>query len=340
MRAIRIEKFGGPEVMRLQEVPKPKLARGDDVLIRVRACSVNHLDLWIRKGTRPAPLPLILGSDCAGEVAEAGPDAHLKKGERVVVLPQISCMHCERCTAGYSNLCANLQVPGWQRDGANAEYIVLPASCAFPIPEGVSFEQAAAMPITFSTAWHMLTKRAQVKAGESVLVWAGTSGVGTAAIQIAKLLGARVFATAGDAKKADLARSLGAEAVVDHYKEDVAAAVKKLNDGKPIDVVADCVGAKALGPSLAALRDGGRYVICGTVSGAETQLNLFQLYVREISLLGNRQGSKDDFAQVLAFAGRGLLKAVIHKTYPLEDAAAAHHELESGKVLGKLVLTV
>jgi NADPH:quinone reductase-like Zn-dependent oxidoreductase len=340
VRAIRIETFGEPEVMRLQEVPDPKLTRGDDILIRVRACSLNHLDLWIRKGTRPARLPLILGSDCAGEIAEAGPDAHLNKGQRVAVLPQISCMRCERCITGYSNLCANMQVPGWERDGAYAEYIVLPASCAFPIPDGLGFEPAAAMPITFSTAWHMLTKRAQVKAGESVLVWAGTSGVGTAAIQIAKLLGARVFATAGNAKKAGLARALGAEGVVDHYKEDVATEVKKLNDGKPFDVVADCVGAKALGPSLAALRDGGRYVICGTVSGGETQLNLFQLYVREISLLGNRQGSKDDFGQVLALAGRGLLKPVIHKTYPLADVAQAHHALEEGGVLGKVVLTV
>lgn len=340
MRAIRIEKFGEPEVLRLQEVPDPKLTRGDDVLIRVRACSVNHLDVWIRKGTRPAPLPLIPGSDCAGEIAEAGPDAQLKKGQRVAVLPQISCMRCERCTTGYSNLCASMQVPGWQRDGAYAEYIVLPASCAFPIPDGLSFEHAAAMPITFSTAWHMLTKRAQVKAGESVLVWAGTSGVGSAAIQVAKLLGARVFATAGGAKKAEIARSLGAEAVIDHYKEDVAAVAKKLNGSKPIDVVADCVGAKAFGPSLAALRDGGRYVICGTVSGSETQVDLFQLYVREISLLGNRQGSKDDFAQVLALAGRGLLKPVIHGTYPLVEVAQAHYALEEGSVLGKVVLTV
>lgn len=340
MQAIRIEKFGGPEVMRLQEVPDPKIARGDDVLIRVRACSLNHLDLWIRKGTRPARLPLILGSDCAGEVADAGPDAGLANGQRVAVLPQISCMRCERCTTGYSNLCAKMQVPGWQCDGAYAEYIVVPASCAFPIPDGLSFEQAAAMPITFSTAWHMLTKRAQVQAGDSVLVWAGTSGVGTAAIQIARLLGARVFATAGGPEKAELARSLGAEGVVDHYKDDVAAAAKKLNDGKPFDVVADCVGAKAFAPSLAALRDGGRYVICGTVSGGETQLNLFQLYVREISLLGNRQGSKDDFAQVLALAGRGLLKPVIHKAYPLANAAEAHRALEDAQVLGKLVLTV
>lgn len=340
MRAIRIDKFGGPEVMRLQDVPDPKLVRGDDVLIRVRACSINHLDVWIRKGTRPAPLPLILGSDCAGEIVDAGSDAQLAKGTPVAVLPQISCMRCERCTTGYSNLCANMQVPGWQRDGAYAEYIVLPASCAFPIPEGLSFEQAAAMPITFSTAWHMLTKRAQVRAGESVLVWAGTSGVGTAAIQVARLLGARVFATVGSAKKAELARSLGAEGVIDHYKDDVAAAAKKLNDGKPFDVVADCVGAKALAPSLAALRDGGRYVICGTVSGGESQLNLFQLYVREISLLGNRQGSKDDFAQALALAGRGLLKPVIYKSYPLAEVAQAHHDLEEGQVLGKLVLTV
>lgn len=340
MRAIRIDQFGGPEVMRLQDVPNPKLVRGDDLLIRVRACSINHLDVWIRKGTRPAPLPLILGSDCAGEVAEAGPDAGFAKGQRVAVLPQVSCMRCERCTTGYSNLCASMQVPGWQRDGAYAEYAVLPASCAFPIPEGLSFEQAAAMPITFSTAWHMLTKRAQVRAGESVLVWAGTSGVGTAAIQVARLLGARVFATAGSPQKAELVRSLGAEGVVDHYKDDVAAAAKKLNGGRPFDVVADCVGAKALASSLAALRDGGRYVICGTVSGGETQLNLFQLYVREISLLGNRQGSKDDFAQVLALAGRGLLKPVIHKAYPLAEVAQAHRDLEEGKVLGKLVLTV
>ena len=340
MRAIRIESFGGPEVMRLQEVPEPKLVRGDDVLIRVRACSLNHLDLWIRKGTRPAPLPLILGSDCAGEVAEAGPDAGLAKGTRVAVLPQVSCMRCERCTTGYSNLCAHMQVPGWQRDGANAEYIVLPASCAFPISESLSFDQAAAMPITFSTAWHMLNKRAQLRAGESVLVWAGTSGVGTAAIQIARLLGARVFATAGGAQKAELARSLGAEGVVDHYKDDVAAQAKALNGGKAFDVVADCVGAKALGPSLAALRDGGRYVICGTVSGGESPLDLFQLYVRELSLLGNRQGSKDDFAQVVALAGRGLLKPVIHKSFPLAEAAQAHRELEQGQVLGKVVLTV
>lgn len=340
MRAIRIHEFGGPEVLRLEEVPEPYLGRGADVLIRIRACALNHLDAWIRKGTRPAPLPLILGSDCAGEVVSAGPDAHLKPGERVAVLPQVSCMRCERCLTGFSNLCAQQKVPGWQCDGAYAEYIVLPASCAFPIPDRLDFAAAAAMPITFTTAWHMLAKRARLKAGESVLVWAGASGVGTAAIQIARLLGARVFATAGSGAKADLARSLGAEAVIDHYREDVGTAARKLNDGRPLDVVVDCVGAKALVPSLAALRDGGRYVICGTVSGADAQLNLFQLYVREISLLGNRQGSKDDFAQVLALAGRGLLRPVVHRAYPLAEAAAAHRALESGEVLGKLVLTI
>lgn len=340
MRAIRIHEFGEPEVMRLEEVPDPRLARGDDVLIRVRACALNHLDIWIRKGTRPAPLPLIPGSDCAGEVIAAGPDAHLKPGQRVAVLPQISCMRCERCLTGFSNLCPSGQVPGWQRDGAYAEYIVLPAASAFPIPDTFDFIAAAAMPITFSTAWHMLVKRAQVKTGESVLVWAGASGVGTAAIQIARLLGARVFATAGGGRKSDLARSLGAEAVIDHYREDVGAAVRKSNDDRPVDVVVDCVGAKALAPSLAALRDGGRYVVCGTVSGAEVQLNLLQLYVREISLLGNRQGSKDDFAQVLALAGRGLLKPVVHRVYPLAEAAAAHHALEKGEALGKIVLSV
>ena len=342
MKAIVYAEHGGPEVLRYTDVPEPEIGAGE-VLVRVRACALNHLDLWLRRGipSLKIPLPHIPGSDIAGEVALAGDSVtNVKVGDRVMLQPGISCGACEKCLAGDDNLCKSYRIFGEMVDGGCAEYLKAPAVNCVPIPEGVSFEAAAAFPLVSLTAWHMLIARAKLQPAETVLVLAAGSGVGSAAIQIAKASGARVIATAGSDAKLARARELGADEVINHSTEKIATEVKRLTGRRGVDVVFEHVGEATWNESIRSLVPGGRLVTCGATTGYNGAIDIRYLFTRQISLLGSFMGSKADLLAAAEFLKRGLLKPVIDIVLPLEKCAEAHRRLENSEQFGKIVLKV
>ena len=342
MKAIIYAEHGGPEVLQYADVAEPVIGAGE-VLVRVRACALNHLDLWLRRGipSLKIPLPHIPGSDVAGEVARVGAGVtNVAVGARVMLQPGISCGQCEKCLAGDDNLCRSYSILGETVDGGCAEYVKVPAVNCVPIPEGVSFEEAAAFPLVSLTAWHMLIARAKLKPAETVLVLAAGSGVGTAAIQIAKAAGARVIATAGSDAKLARARELGADEVINHSTEKIATEVKRLTAKRGVDVVFEHVGEATWSESVRSLTPGGRLVTCGATTGFNGAIDIRYLFTRQISLLGSFMGSKADLLAAVEFLRRGLLKPVIDVVLPLERCAEAHRRLENREQFGKIVLRV
>jgi len=334
MRAVRIHQHGGPEVLRDEAAPEPALAP-DEVRVRVRACALNHLDLFIRAGIPAVPiaLPRILGSVIAGELAATG--------EPVLVAPGIGCGLCRSCLGGRDNECRHYQVFGYQRDGGYAEFVAVPRRALLPMPAGLDFAQAASMPLVFLTAWNMLVRRARISPGQTVLVWAASSGVGMAAIQIAKLFGCRVVATAGSPAKLDLARALGADAVVDHYDpaRPVSRAVKDFAP-EGVDVVVEHVGQASWEQSLRSLAPNGVLVTCGATTGHVANIDLRFLFSRQLRLLGSYMGRRADLDAIVPLIAQGRLRAVVDRVFPLAYAAAAHAYLGEGKQFGKVVLDV
>jgi NADPH:quinone reductase-like Zn-dependent oxidoreductase len=342
MRAIVYSEHGGPEVLRYIEVAEPRLGP-QQVLMRVRACALNHLDLWLRRGlpSMQIPLPHIPGSDIAGEVAKVGEGvARVKAGDRVLLAPGISCGQCEQCLAGRDNFCRDYTLFGAGVDGGCAEYVASPAVNVIPIPAKLTFEEAAAIPLAFLTAWHMLITRAQLRPGETVLVLGAGSGVGSAAIQIAKVAGARVIATAGSEAKLRKAKELGADDWIDHSGQDIAQEVKRLTNRRGVDVVFEHVGAATWEKSIRSLAAGGRLVTCGATTGYEGKIDIRYLFTRHLSILGSFMGSKAELYAVLELFERGLLKPVIDRAFPLERCAEAHARLENREQFGKIVLKV
>jgi NADPH:quinone reductase-like Zn-dependent oxidoreductase len=342
MKAIVYAEHGGPQVLRLAELAEPAIGAGE-VLLRVRACALNHLDLWLRQGipSLKIPLPHIPGSDVAGEVVRVGSGVtDVKVGERVLLQPGISCGQCAKCLAGEDNLCRSYTILGEMVDGGCAEFVKAPAVNCVPIPEGVSFEAAAAFPLVSLTAWHMLITRAKLKPAETVLVLAAGSGVGGAAIQIAKASGARVIATAGTDAKLAKARELGADEVINHSTQKIAAEVKRLTAKRGVDVVFEHVGEATWTESIRSLTPGGRLVTCGATTGYNGNIDIRYLFTRQISLLGSFMGAKSDLLAAMEFLKRGLLKPVIDVVMPLEKCAEAHRRLEQREQFGKIVLKV
>jgi NADPH:quinone reductase-like Zn-dependent oxidoreductase len=321
-------------VLKVEHVPEPHAGPGEAV-VRVRACALNHLDLWQRRGMERVsiPFPHISGADIAGEVVE-GPRA----GQRVMLQPGVSCGACPACLGGEDNLCPSYDLLGYMRDGGYAEYVRVPVTNLVRIPDHVGFVEAAAFPLTFLTAWHMLVARAGLRAGEHVLVLAAGSGVGQAAIQIAKLLGASVIATAGSMEKLERARSLGADEVIDHYRADVAAEVRRLTDRRGVDVVIEHVGQATWEKSVRSLARGGRLVTCGATTGPDGRIDLRYLFSRQIALVGSYMGTKAELLNVARFFFDGRIAPSVDRTYLLEDAAAAQQRLESHEQFGKIVL--
>lgn len=344
MRAALMRTQGGPEVLEIAEVDAPTPGPSE-ALVRVRACALNHLDLWTRSGRAgytPA-LPHILGEDIAGEIAAlpAGVDTTgLSVGQRVMLQPGTSCGRCAACLAGDDFACRHYRMLGLGRAGGYAEYVAAPLQSLVAIPDSLSFEHAAAFPLVFLTAWRMLAVRAQVKMGEDVLVWAAGSGVGMAAIQIAKLFGARVIATAGSEEKLRLARSLGADEVVDHYKGDVVAEVKRLTGRKGVEVVVEHTGEKTWERSIQSMAYRGRLVTCGNTSGFKGVTDLRFVFSKHLSLLGSYMGSRADLLAATPHFFAGRLRTIVHATLPLEKAAEAHRMMEASEHFGKIVLTV
>jgi len=338
MRAVRFHAHGAPEVLRYEEAPDPVAAAGQ-VVVRVRACALNHLDLYQRRGLERVtiPFPHISGADVAGEVVDA-PGGELAAGTRVLLQPGLSCGRCAACLGGHDNMCARYDVLGYRSDGGYAELVRVPAVNVVPIPDHISFVDAAAFPLTFLTAWHMLVTRAKVVAGETVLVLAGASGVGQAAIQLARLFGAEVIATAGSADKQQRARELGARDVIDHYVSDIAAEARRLTGKRGVDVVVEHVGQATWAKSVRALAPGGRLVTCGNTTGWEAAIDLRFLFSRQLSLLGSYMGTKAELLQAAPLFFDGRLRPLVDAVLPLAEAAEAHRRLEAGGVSGKLVL--
>jgi NADPH:quinone reductase-like Zn-dependent oxidoreductase len=340
MKAVRFHQHGSIDVLQYEEAPDPSPGPRD-ALVRVRACALNHLDLWERRGIDRVtlPLPHISGSDVAGEVVSS-PAPHLPPGTRVMIHPGLSCGTCAECLAGTDNRCSDYDVLGYRSDGGYAELVKVPAVNLIPIPDRISFVDAAAFPLTFLTAWHMLLAVAKVTPGETVLVLAAGSGVGQAAIQIAKLSGARVLATAGSPAKLERARALGADAVIDHKLQNIAKEVKNLTAGRGVDIVIEHVGEATWDGSVRSLARGGRLVTCGATTGPRVAWDLRVLFSRQLTLCGSYMGTKRELLQAAALFFEGRLTPVLDEVFPLVRAADAQRRLEEALHFGKIVLEV
>jgi NADPH:quinone reductase-like Zn-dependent oxidoreductase len=338
MRAVPITQHGGPEVLQLLEVPDPTPGPGQ-ALVRVRACALNHLDLWQRRGLEHVklPLPHIPGSDISGEVVDPG-ESGLASGVRVIVHPGLNCGRCPACLDGQDSLCTTYGIVGYQSEGGYAELAAVPARNLIALPPQVSFTDGAAFPLTFLTAWHMLVSRAHVREGETVLVMAAGSGVGQAAIQVARLHGARVIATARQKEKLDAARALGAGDVVDTSQPDWSAEVRRLTNKHGADVVIEHVGAAVWEQALKSLARGGRLVTCGATSGHRGEIDLRVLFVKQQSRLGSYMGTRADLGAAVEGLATGRLKPVVDSVLPLARAGDAHRRLEARERFGKIVL--
>jgi NADPH:quinone reductase-like Zn-dependent oxidoreductase len=317
VKAIRIHEDGGPEVLRYEDAPDPE-PRPDDVLIHLRAASLNHLDVWVRRGLPSVPKPRILGADGAG-VDDSG--------RRVLINPGLE--HGGRIT-----------VIGEHTDGTHAELIAIPASNVYPIPEGLSFEEAAAFPLVFETVYRMLVTRAGLKEGEWVLAWGVGSGIGSATLVIAKALGAHVVATSSSDQKLERAKELGADAVANHATGDVVAAVKEATGGPGVDVVVEHVGEATWQTSLQAVRAHGRIAVCGATTGPNPKAALHRVWWKQVTILGSSMGTNADFEGVYELVAGGRAKPVVDSVFPLAEARAAHERMESGDHFGKIVLSI
>ena len=340
MKAVVFDRFGGPEVLEYRDMPEPTMAP-DEALIEVRACGINHLDLWVRSGLRglEVEMPHILGNDIVGEIREVGEAVrHLTVGQKTLVLPTLSCGTCPACFAGDDNLCRSYDVIGRQRNGGYAERVAVPAVNCLPYPDNLAWIEAAAVPLVFLTAWHMLVGRARLRAGEDVLVIGAGSGVGSAAVQIARMLGARVIASAGDAAKLARARELGAHETIDHAREDLGKRARELTGKKGVEVVFEHVGGRIFEQGVAALARNGRLVTCGATIGKDASLDLNALFGKHLTLMGSWMGRRSELVEVLEFVRDGRLKPVVDSVMPLAEAAAAHRRIEAREHFGKVVL--
>jgi NADPH:quinone reductase-like Zn-dependent oxidoreductase len=328
VRAVRIHEDGGPEVLVLEEAPDPVAGPGE-VLVRLRASALNHLDIWIRKGLPSVPKPRILGADGAGVVDAVGEGVDgFEPGERVVLNPGIE--------AGGGRI----HVIGEHGDGTNAELIAVPATNVHPIPDGLSFEEAAAFPLVFETAYRMLVTRAGLREGEWVLAWGIGGGVSTATLAIGKALGAKVIVTSSSEAKLEHARELGADATVNHTTGDVKAAVQEATGGRGADVVVESVGEATWATSLQVAAPGGRITVCGATSGPNPPAALHRVWWKQLSILGSTMGTREDFAGAYELVASGRARPVVDTVLPLEEIRTAHERLEAGEQLGKIVLTI
>ncbi len=340
MRAVVFTQHGGPEVLELRaDVAVPEPVAGQ-VRVAVRACSVNHLDVWTRRGLPyTIEMPHILGNDIAGVIDAVADDVtHVKVGDEVMLAPGAGCTHCRACLDGDDNLCLRYDLFGLRKQGGYAEFVVAPARNCFVKPAHLTFEQAGSMPLVFLTAWHMLVGRVQLRPGETVLVLAAGSGVGIAAVQIAKLLGATVIATASTDAKLERARDLGADHVINYERDDFATETRRITGKRGVDVVFEHTGQATWEKSIASLARGGRLVTCGATSGYEARTDLRALFARNLSIHGSYMGRLAEFDEVRAHIAAGRLRPVIDRVLPLGEARAAHEAMERREQFGKIVL--
>ncbi len=343
MKAVTFHEHGDISVLRYEDIPVPKIA-ADEVLVKMRAIGTNRNDLWAREGLPGVrfDLPHISGSDLAGDVVAVGNVVrNAKVGDAVLIHPGISCRTCAACTSGHEYFCRQFKIYGFQTgplDGAYAEYAKLPAVNVIPKPENLSYEEAAGIGLALLTVWHMLVTRANLRAGEDILIWGAGSGIGVVGIQLAKVLGARVIATAGTDEKVKRACELGADVGINHHEDDVVKVVRDLTKRKGVEVVFEHVGQATWERSVQAMAWGGRLVICGNTTGWEGKTDLRFLFNKQLSILGSHQGSKAELMEALEFVKRGQIRSIVDSVVPLCDATRAHEMMYQGNHFGKIVL--
>ena len=340
MHAVIFKEHGDIDQLIYTEVPEPKI-EPNEVLIRVKACALNHLDIWTRQGIPgiKIPLPHILGCDISGEVEKIGANVkNVVPKTRVVVAPGISCGHCDYCQSGWDSLCSDYKIIGSQVDGGYGEFVKVPAENLIPVSDRYSMEEWAACPLVFLTAWHMLVTRAQLKKGETALIHAAGSGVGSAGIQIAKAIGAQVITTVGSDEKEKLAKKLGADHVINYRKVDFAKKARELTQERGVEVVLEHIGAETFSKSLVALSKKGRLVTCGITSGGTAQIDLRFLYVRQYSIMGCYMGGRGELNEAIKLLEEGSVRPVLDTTFPLSEAKEAHKRMLDRKNFGKIVL--
>jgi NADPH:quinone reductase-like Zn-dependent oxidoreductase len=339
MKAVRFHQFGGIEHLRYEEVPTPTAGPGE-VVVAVAAAALNHLDLWLLQGI-PAysiQLPHFSGCDVSGVIETVGPDVrHVAVGDRVIIAPGLSCFRCPACLSGRDNLCETHRIFGAGCLGGFAERTCAPVDNLIPIPDGISFEEAAAFPLTFLTAWHMLIARARLKSGQTVLVMAGGSGIGSAAIQIARYVGARVIAQVSTPAKRERARA-GADEVIDDTQGDVVERVREITEGRGVEVVVEHTGPDGLARGLRMLSPGGTLVTCGATTGAVAEVDLRQLFSKDLSVLGARMGTRAEFLEITRLVGERKLSPMIDSVRPLSELPDAYRKMQSRDFFGKLIV--
>ncbi len=340
MHAVFFKEHGGIEKLEYGTFLKPHAGHGE-AIVRVKACALNHLDLWIRQGMPGAkiPLPHILGCDIAGEVEKLGPGTSgVRIGQKVLIAPGISCGRCEFCRTGWDSLCDHYRIMGFQANGGYAEYVKAPVRNLIPIAKEWTFEEWAAVPLVFLTAWHMLVTRVQLKKGESILIHAAGSGVGSAAIQIAKYLGAKVFTTVGSDEKIKRAKALGADEVINYQKKDFSLEVRRLNRNHGVDVVFEHIGPATFQKSVASLTRKGRIVTCGVTSGPLVSLDLRFVFVRQLSIFGAYMGGLKELKTVVELVRKKKLRPIVDKVFPLSKAREAQTRMLERQNFGKIIL--
>ena len=343
MKAVRIHEHGGVDKLRYEAVENPKLTSPTDAIVKLKAAALNHIDIWNRRGLTgmDITLPHILGADGAGIVAEVGAEVKsVKPGDAVCFYPPAGCGKCEFCRSDRDFMCIRLRVLGERENGTYAEFVRLPARNCFPIPSGLSFEEAAAFPLVYVTVWRMLITNADVKPGEHVLILGIGGGVASAALQIAAHMGAHIIVTSSSDEKLTMAKSRGAHEGINYRQTDFSHEVRRLTHKRGVDVVVDCVGGESWAPSLAALAKGGRLVTCGATAGGDPKTDLVRIFWNNLKVFGSTMGSREEFRQVLQFMEISGTKPIVDRVFPLREAAAAQQRLEEGKQFGKVVLRI
>jgi len=342
MRAVYFNAYGNESVLQYGELPDPQI-NANQVLVEIKACALNHLDLWVRRGVTGARLkmPHVLGSDISGVVAAVGGlVTHVKVGDEIVVSPGVSCGMCEWCLTGFDNNCRHYGVIGEHLPGGYAQFIAVPAINVLPKPENLNFIEAAAFPLTFLTSWHMLVAQCQVRPGEAVLILAAGSGVGVAAVQIAKLHGATVIAAAGSEEKLEKIKALGADYLINYEKQSFREEVNKITSKHGADIIFEHVGEKTWTDSIKTLARGGRLVTCGATTGYNAMTDLRYLFSKNLKIFGNLVGSKGELLRIVEFLKAGKFKPVIDCVLPLAQAREAHRRLAQREQFGKVVLEI
>ncbi|MBC8345070.1 MAG: zinc-binding dehydrogenase [Candidatus Marinimicrobia bacterium] len=338
MQAARIHSHGGPEVLQVESIPEPESKAGE-VIVQIKAAALNHLDIWVRRGIPGVPLPMILGSDGAGVISAKGDGVtQVSIGDAVCIQPLTYCGHCRFCKRGRENYCDNMGILGESQDGTQCEYIAVPERNVRLKPAHLSFEAAAAFPLTAQTAYTMLVRRAKIEPGETVFIWGAGSGVGTMAIQIAKAKGCRIITTGGHKGKRVHATNLGADLVLDHYQDDIAKLVQEFTDGCGADVVFEHVGKATWEASLRMLAKGGRLVTCGATTGPKVEIDVRHLFFKQHTILGSTMGDVAAFDDCLSLVSDGRIKPIVDKVFSLSDIKQAHEYLEKSEQIGKVIL--